>query len=133
MRAFVKFLFLFIFFFLLNIFFIDKIRSVGGFFVCNKGISFNINIDPWIFWLILIIFSLVILFNIIKYKNKTISTYFQLLLIGIFLNALDRLIYGCVIDYFYINFLRLPFFNLGDIFILLSTSLIIHNLLTNIY
>ena len=131
MRSFAKPLFVFVFFFLLNILLVNKIHPEGGFYVCNKGISFGINLNPWIFWLIFAFFIVFIIIAIYKNKHKKRTLFLHLFLIGVLLNVFDRLFYGCVVDYFYLNFSGLPFFNLGDTLITVSAILLIHNLFTD--
>ncbi|MFA5961428.1 MAG: signal peptidase II [Parcubacteria group bacterium] len=121
------------------------IRSSGGFYICNKGIAFGINLPNWlIIGLIIAILafaSFLILnlkfkiFNeleIIKFNNFKLNSNFKfkilnyplvLILSGAISNLLDRLYNGCVIDF--IDLRVWPVFNLADIFICLGAFLLI--------
>lgn len=141
-------------FFIASLVFIDQfskyiIRSSGGFYICNRGISFGLVLPPLIFWLfwtvitfVLFIFLILKLeFRISNQKQNQKSKKFdiwilnfiwnnlgfgfwtsQVTIIGLIFilsgavsNILDRLYFGCVID-----FIKLPYwqlFNLADAFI----------------
>lgn len=91
------------------------IRYFGGFYVCNRDISWSIAIPSyvfWIFWAVLVIFLLVALRS--KYFIHNTS-YIILILSGAVSNIIDRLYHGCVIDFIDLKFW--PVFNLADIFI----------------
>jgi len=88
-------------------------------YVCNEGIAFGIEFNKF-----LIIFINFFIITLLLYgtermkfgKGKRIAIY---LIIGSAIsNLLDRLIYGCVIDY--IDFKIWPVFNLADFTITLS-------------
>ncbi len=100
-----------------------KIRQTGGFYICNEGISFNIQIPFLTFWLIL---STITLFYIYRTNpgNVTWKIGIGLILGGALSNLLDRLLFGCVIDHMYILKNILPFFNLADLAISLGGMLI---------
>lgn len=108
----------------------DKIRSNGGFYLCNTNISFNLPIHPFIFWFIFILLLLMIVlyFNyLVKYGLLTpfLLLAFTFILGGALSNGIDRLLMGCVMDFFSINFSFLPFFNLADVYIFLGSLLFI--------
>ena len=129
---------LFVFgFFLVSIFllflrFITKI--VINFFpdriVCNYGISFGLQIPIYIFipvWLFLIFFLLILIWR--SYRD---CKYFELLayffiVIGGINNLLDRIVYGCVIDY--IKIIPWNVFNLSDVFISVGAFMIFYKLI----
>ncbi|MEA3273321.1 MAG: signal peptidase II [Patescibacteria group bacterium] len=88
-------------------------------YVCNKGIAFGIEFNKF-----LIIFINFFIITLLLYgtervgirKGSKIASY---LIIGAAIsNLLDRLIYGCVVDY--IDFQIWPVFNLADLTITLS-------------
>lgn len=99
------------------------IRSTGKYHICNQDISFGLTIHPLffgIFWLTTIFF---ILFSFYKKCFIHGDVCLALVLAGAFSNMLDRLYFGCVID-----FIKLPFwpvFNLADIFIVLGVIMLI--------
>lgn len=78
---------------------------------CNPGISLGLEINQcffWIFWLTALIFLLILI-------KKFNSFFLWLVLAGALSNLIDRLSYGCVVDY--ISILNFPVFNLADFFI----------------
>jgi signal peptidase II len=99
------------------------VRYFGGLYVCNKNIAWSINIpEPsfWIFWTIIV--SL-LLFYLYKKQPKNGSFYLILILSGAVSNIIDRLIFGCVVDFIDLKFW--PVFNLADIFIALGAVLLL--------
>ncbi len=102
------------------------IRSFGGFFVCNAGISWGLYPNLSIFWPIIALFLIFVYFY---FCNKEIYKIPLLLIIsGGIANLLDRFFLGCVIDYIKIPVFHFPLFNLADVwitcgFILLCFSL----------
>lgn len=94
-----------------------KIRLSGGFYLCNKGIAFGINIHDGVFWLILSLFFPLFIFFL--YKRRNWSLFFiislSLFLSGSFSNIIDRMIFGCVLDYITIFQGFFPVFNLADV------------------
>ncbi len=80
--------------------------------ICNPGISWGINLNQNILWLV-VIFSLIFL---IYYTYKSRLPYSLLFILsGAFGNLLDRLQHRCVVDF--ISLGKFPTFNLADIFI----------------
>jgi lipoprotein signal peptidase len=97
-----------------------KVRQIGGFYICNMGISFGIQ-HAFLFlgiYLGYIILFLAIVKQIFL-KNASHKPLFvlgcSLFLSGAFSNIVDRLFLGCVVDF--LNPLKdlLPIFNLADI------------------
>jgi signal peptidase II len=122
-----------LFFSFFDFFLFNKVRLSGGPYVCNRGISFSITINPFVFWLIFILFLFfVVLFikKILPKKPLLASIALQILLIGVFLNIIDRFLYGCVVDYIYIKIVNFPLFNTGDVLITLGVFLLFPYLLT---
>ena len=103
-------------------------------FVKNKGAAFSILQDQKI---LLVIISLVVLFFLNKYidKTKALSKYsiisLGFIIGGIIGNLLDRLIQDGVIDYlsFQINKYFFPIFNIADSFIIIGVVLMIIGLI----
>lgn len=117
MYEFFRFNKFFLFVFLILIDQISKyiIRHIGGFYICNKGISFGVQISENIFfflWLVILSFFLYGLYK--KYFIKN-TLYIILILSGAVSNLIDRAHYGCVVDFIDLNFF--PVFNLADFFI----------------
>lgn len=115
---------------LLDQYFKQKIRHSGGFFVCNSGISFDINIPNLNFWLIISFFLIsLILIHKISSKKEMLFFGFIFLLAGAFSNLLDRYFFGCVLDFISI-FNNFPLFNLADVFIFIGCILIFYHYVT---
>ncbi len=121
--------FLTLLFISLNSFFSFKIHLNGGFYVCNKGIALGLVLSwqLWISWFIfLLIFFGIIFYNYQKnIYNPLILIYTALLCSGVSSNIIDRLIYGCVIDYIYLNIPILPIFNTSDVEIFIGILIIL--------
>jgi|WetSurMetagenome_2_1015567.scaffolds.fasta_scaffold869697_1 lipoprotein signal peptidase len=99
------------------------IRSKGGFYICNSDISWGIQIPQYlfvIFWLLVIAF-LIILW--IKKRSKINAIFILLIFSGAVSNILDRVVFGCVIDFIKISIF--PIFNPADIFITAGTILLL--------
>ena len=117
------------------------IRSSGGFYICNKGIVFGIPAPFGLSFLFLLILSILILRNwkfvisTLGVKNNPnyklqITDYLLSFDSGIILifsgglsNLMDRLYFGCVIDFIDLTFW--PIFNLADIFICAGAIILI--------
>lgn len=100
------------------------IRHTGGFYICNKGISFGVQISENIFfflWLVILSFFLYGLYR--KYFIHN-TLYIILILSGAVSNLIDRAHYGCVIDFIDLHFF--PVFNIADIFISIGAMGIVY-------
>ena len=115
-----------------------QVRTSGGFYICNPNIAFDLTFEFFFISLSVLLFFL-LLFNF-KFKIfnlKSISNFkFQisnfsnlqifsiaLILSGAISNMIDRLCFGCVIDF--INIHIWPVFNLADIYITIGAILLI--------
>lgn len=106
-------------------------------FVQNTGAAFNILEDYKIF---LILFAIAAIFVISSYifrhleKFSTISVFWAaMLLAGIGCNMYERMSFGYVRDFFKLNFIEFPVFNISDIFINIGVIAIIVIILKNKY
>jgi len=111
-----------------------KIRQIGGFYICNSGISFGLNLHPILFWSFLSLFILSTLVYLIYITQKgSLSTVqslsFALLIAGALSNGLDRAFFGCVIDFITILKPFFPLFNLADLFIFIGSFLLFISIL----
>ena len=98
-------------------------------YVKNTGAAFSILQNARNF---LIIFSIAAITGIIFYtikhikKASVISLFWvSVLTAGIFCNTLERIMLGFVRDFFKLNFINFPVFNISDIFINISVFAIV--------
>lgn len=98
-------------------------------YVQNTGAAFSMLQDAKIF---LVCFSVAAILWILYYTLRHISKasvfaifWVSLLLAGIFCNMYERMVFGYVRDFFKLNFVNFPVFNISDIFINLSVFAIV--------
>lgn len=98
-------------------------------FVQNTGAAFNILENSKIF---LIAFSLGAIISILIYVFKNIEKFsvfsnywISMLIAGITCNLYERIAFGYVRDFFKLNFIDFPIFNISDIFINISVIALI--------
>jgi signal peptidase II len=106
-----------------------KIRSAGGFYICNYGISLGILPNKGLF-LILGFFILILCAFIWIYSKKLkefniFTIALALILSGALANLTDRIYQGCVVDYLHITLLNMPYFNFADMLITLGALIFI--------
>ena len=104
-------------------------------FIQNTGAAFSILENSKIF---LISFSAFAILAMIIYLIKNIqkaSTFAifwaSLLIAGVFCNMYERIVYGYVRDFFKLNFIDFPVFNISHIFINVSVVAIVIITITN--
>lgn len=136
----------FYFLFALTLLIIDQvskyiIRSSGGFYICNQNLAFGIKPSLAILFL-LILASLFFIYiglktftskiksNLLdrfrKYKFRILEIYYLpiiLIFMGGISNIIDRLFFGCVIDFIDLKFW--PVFNLADVFVTIGAIIIL--------
>ncbi len=95
--------------------------------ICNYGISFGIILPTFLFWITWIIIMSFVLYLIIKnIKNSLkLTIAYTLILTGGLNNIIDRLIYGCVIDY--IRIVPWNVFNLADTLIFIGAVIVLYS------
>ena len=97
--------------------------------VQNTGAAFSILQNSKFFLVSFAIVAIIaIAFYAIKHvaKSSTIAYFWIALLIsGIFCNMYERIAFGYVRDYFKLNFINFPVFNISDIFINVSVLAIV--------
>ena len=120
---------------MLNIENFPQNRFLDLIFMQNSGAAFNILANSKLF---LILFSAVAILGIIYYLLKNINNiktfpifWTALLTAGIFCNMHERIIYGYVRDFFKLNFIDFPVFNISDIFINISVFAIVIIIISN--
>jgi len=100
-----------------------SIRHSGGFYICNPGIAFGIQLPAYFFWIFWIAIIAALFYFLFK-KCFLFNTHFLLLILsGAFSNIIDRAYFGCVIDF--IDLKIWPVFNLADSFVTLGAIAII--------
>ena len=136
-----------IFFILFDVFFSDVILNNLEKFpensvldlisIQNTGAAFSILQNSKLF---LIAFSALAVLGIIIYTIKNIKKastmalfWVSLLVAGIFCNMGERIIFGFVRDFFKLNFVNFPVFNISDIFINVSVFAIVVIIIKNNY
>lgn len=121
------------------------VRSTGGFYICNEGIFFGLHINQVVFLVLWLLIIAVFLYTLVNHKkqetrNKQVTTSniqytkrfldlrFGILLIlgGAISNIIDRLYFGCVIDF--ISLGTLSVFNLADAFITIGVIITLVNI-----
>jgi signal peptidase II len=121
----------------------------GGFYICNKGVAFGIKLPEIIIFILLLCFFFIFYFLIFRQRRRAyrqagtslwltnfkfqISNFsvFEttpaiLILSGGISNLIDRIYFGCVIDFIDLKFW--PVFNLADIYITIGAIMIIISL-----
>lgn len=104
------------------------IRHYGGFYLCNPGIAWGMKLPVLLFWFFWFLIAIYIIYLIYKeFLKKTLNIFFLcalfLILAGTIGNLIDRVIFGCIIDF--INLKIWPVFNLADTFIVLGAIIIL--------
>ena len=106
-------------------------------FVQNTGAAFSILENSKVF---LIAFSCIAILIILFYAIKNVSKYSamagfwtSMLIAGIGCNLYERIAFGYVRDFFKLNFIDFPVFNISDIFINISVLAIIVIIIKNKY
>lgn len=101
------------------------IRTQSGFYICNKEAAFGI---PFVYiFLILIMLACILSVVNLKFQIPNFSLFeiisVILILSGGLSNIIDRIYFGCVIDF--INLKIWPVFNLADIYITIGAIILI--------
>lgn len=107
------------------------VRHYDGFYICNKGIAFGLNIPDIIFlpiWMGILGATVLYFFRSgSEAKNNKdywlLITSYGLLISGALSNLIDRMVFGCIIDF--IDLKIWPVFNLADTFIVIGAILIV--------
>ncbi|OGI25622.1 MAG: hypothetical protein A3J76_06125 [Candidatus Moranbacteria bacterium RBG_13_45_13] len=90
---------------------------------CNKNLAWSIPVDAGIFYLAWI--AIVGFFIYLFIKTKALNQKYLLVFIfsGAVSNLIDRIRFGCVVDY--IDIKIWPVFNLADVYIIIGVMLLI--------
>jgi signal peptidase II len=117
------------------------VRQTGGFYICNSGISFGLQLPLGIFYLAWFTIILGLLFALFRNNfGAPGSLGLVLILSGAIGNIIDRLYFGCVVDFIDLKFWPAsivirsiagwPIFNLADICISTGSFLLIWHILS---
>lgn len=106
-------------------------------FVKNTGAAFSILEN---FSLLLITFSIIAILLVIAFVIKNVEKFStfaffwtSMLISGIYCNLYERIHFGYVRDFFKLNFIEFPIFNISDIFINIGVIAIIIIIIKNKY
>ncbi len=112
------------------------VRSWGGFYICNTGIAFGLHLPFWLVLAIAIAFLFIISLLIFDFKFSISKTALCFILAGAVSNIIDRLRFGCVIDFIDLKFWSAniamrsitgwPIFNLADSFIVIGVIIALY-------
>lgn len=96
------------------------VRHYRGFYICNLDAAFGIHLPQFIFWIFWI--AIIVFVSGLYLKNKSNAGYI-FILSGALSNFIDRIYFGCIIDFIDLKFW--PVFNLADIFITVGVIMLI--------
>lgn len=103
-----------------------KIFVVGHMaYLCNRGVAFSVQLSPTFFiilWLVIIV-ALGMYWRTMSEARFITQIAFILIFAGAIGNVIDRLRYGCVIDY--VPFLTISLFNFADVLITIGAGLLL--------
>lgn len=106
-------------------------------YVQNTGAAFSILENSKLFLIGFSIFAIagILSYCIINIKRYSVFTLYwiSMLLAGIFCNLYERMVFGYVRDFFKLNFVNFPVFNISDIFINISVFAIVVIIIKNNY
>ncbi len=90
---------------------------------CNPGMALGVTLPPVVFWVVWLGVMAVVLYGFFTQRSARLSTHISFIgiLAGGVSNIIDRLAYGCVIDY--VPFLTISYFNFADVLITVGVIL----------
>ena len=96
----------------------------------NRGAAFSIlQGKQWFFYIVTLLVLLVIYYIVYKlpFEKKYMPLFYILCFIfaGALGNFIDRVMYAYVVDFIYISLINFPIFNMADIYISISTTVLI--------
>ncbi len=108
------------------------IRLNGGFYVCNENVAFGIKVPELLFWIFWLAIIFIITASALNQKYIVRDALCAILMAsGAISNMIDRVIFGCVIDFIDLKFW--PVFNLADFFISSGAILLLAKYLKSYY
>ena len=91
--------------------------------ICNKNIAWSIPVAPAIFYFVWIVIITVLILIFFRTKSSGQKIFLVFIFSGAISNIIDRLRFGCVIDYIDLKFW--PVFNLADVYITIGAILLL--------
>jgi signal peptidase II len=104
------------------------IRQTGGFYICNTGVAWGIHL-PFLIISLAIAGIFLAFFHFYKKQLAQSISYLAMIFAGGISNLIDRLFFGCVIDFIDIKIFNYPLFNLADVFIVIGAIIISYQIL----
>jgi signal peptidase II len=99
------------------------IRSQGGFYICNKNMAWGIEVPD----ILVVLTTIVLVIVSICILNKKYfihnTSYIILITAGAVSNMIDRIYFGCVVDFIDLKFW--PVFNPADTFISIGALILL--------
>ena len=116
---------------------IPENRFLDLIFVQNTGAAFSLLENYGLFLILFSIFAIILILHYsIKHLEKfsTFAGFWTAMLVaGIACNTYERIVFGYVRDFFKLNFVSFPVFNISDIFINIGVVAIIIIIIKNKY
>ena len=103
------------------------IKSISSFSICNPNIAWSVPIAPAIFYFVWIVIMIILIYLLFKTKFYVQKFFIVLILSGAVSNMIDRIRFGCVVDYIDLKFW--PVFNLADVYISIGTIILLVSIL----
>lgn len=96
--------------------------------VCNKGVAFGLFPDQaeifiWISFIAVLIMCYILFYKKVFLNRKSTQVFLSLVLAGAIGNLIDRMRFGCVVDF--LDFRIWPVFNIADSAITVGTILLV--------
>lgn len=92
--------------------------------VCNPGVAFSIPLPAPLLWSGTVVFLSIALYGAFSHPTPSRRLAWTSVFVGGFINGLDRLLNGCVMDYIELPFF--PSFNLADIMLSLGAAFLVY-------
>lgn len=115
----IKLLFLFV----VLIFFDQILKYLSNNSICNPNIAWSLPIAPAIFYFVWTAIIAVLIYIFLKTKIFHQKIFLIFIFSGAISNLIDRVRFGCVVDYIDLKFW--PVFNLADVYITVGVILLI--------
>lgn len=113
-----------LFFLLLFLILADQIfKHFSNITSCNSNLAWSLPVAPAVFYSAWIVIIVTFIFIFLRTKNYSQKIFLIFILAGAISNIIDRLRFGCVVDF--IDLKLWPAFNLGDVYITVGVIFLI--------